>query len=119
MAVDEQTGLTFTSTHPAKTHRPVRPDGIREGVSPKRTGQLAYKKKSYDLDFYEGRLFVNSNGTEKFCEVNSDGREIISDHTTIGGITRKHLRNSASAATHAVHHRPRENGTCVYAIPYE
>ena len=66
-SVDEQTGLLY-STHPAKRIDLFAPDGIREGVSPKRTGQLAYKNVPYDLDFYEGRLFVSSNGTEKFCE---------------------------------------------------
>ena len=39
MAVDEQTGLLY-STHPAKRIDLFAPDGIREGVSPKRTGQL-------------------------------------------------------------------------------
>ena len=50
MAVDEQTGLLY-STHPAKRIDLFAPDGIREGVSPKRTGQLAYKKCTLRLGF--------------------------------------------------------------------
>ena len=41
MAVDEQTGLLY-STHPAKRIDLFAPTDT-EGVSPKRTGQLAYK----------------------------------------------------------------------------
>lgn len=93
------------------------PDGIREGVSPKRTGQLAYKNVPYDLDFYEGRLFVSSDGTEKFCEVNPRTGEIMKDHTTIGGITLQApekfcIRRHTLFITDRV-----KNGTCVYAIP--
>lgn len=116
MAVDEQTGLLY-STHPAKRIDLFAPDGIREGVSPKRTGQLAYKNVPYDLDFYEGRLFVSSNGTEKFCEVNPRTGEIMKDHTTIGGITLQApekfcIRRHTLFITDRV-----KNGTCVYAIP--
>lgn len=116
MAVDEQTGLLY-STHPAKRIDLFAPDGIREGVSPKRTGQLAYKNVPYDLDFYEGRLFVSSNGTEKFCEVNPRTGEIVKDHTTIGGITLQApekfcIRRHTLFITDRV-----KNGTCVYAIP--
>ena len=116
MAVDEQTGLLY-STHPAKRIDLFAPDGIREGVSPKRTGQLAYKNVPYALDFYEGRMFVSSNGTEKFCEVNPQTGEIIKDHTTLGGITLQApekfcIRRHTLFITDRV-----KNGACVYAIP--
>ena len=74
MAVDEQTGLLY-STHPAKRIDLFAPDGIREGVSPKRTGQLAYKNVPYDLDFYEGRLFVTCHpGTGTFPKTGMEVR---------------------------------------------
>ena len=78
-----------------------------------------YKRQNvpYDLDFYEGRLFVSSNGTEKFCEVNPRTGEIVKDHTTIGGITLQApekfcIRRHTLFITDRV-----KNGTCVYAIP--
>lgn len=117
MAVDEQTGLLY-STHPAKRIDLFAPDGIREGVSPKRTGQLAYKNVPYDLDFYEGRLFVSSNGTEKFCEVNPRTGEIMKDHTTIGGITLQ-APEILHPPPHAVHHRPREKRDMRLRHPHE
>ena len=37
--------------------------------------------------FYEGRLFVSSNGKEKFCEVDPVTGEILKDYTVVGDVT--------------------------------
>ena len=47
-------------------------------------GQLAYKNGPYAVDFHEGRMFVSSNGNEKFCEADPETGDIIKDFTVIG-----------------------------------
>ena len=71
MAVNEHTGLLY-STHPAKRIDILDPGNIRECIAHTRTRQLAYKNNPYALDFYKGRMFVSSNGNEKFCDVNPE-----------------------------------------------
>lgn len=116
MAVNDQTGLLY-STHPSKRIDVFKLDSIREGTSLKRTKQLTYKNGPYALDFYKGKLFVSSNGSEKFCEVNPGTGDILKDFTVIGGITLQSpekfciRRNTLFIVDRA------KDGACVYAIP--
>ena len=82
----KQSGLLY-STHPSKRIDIFTPDAIREGVTFKRVDQLTYANIPYALDFYEGRLFVSSNGKEKFCEVDPVTGEILKDYTVVGDVT--------------------------------
>lgn len=116
MAVDEQTGLLY-STHPSKRIDVLTPNDIREGKTLVRTRQLAYKNNPYALGFYQERMFVSSNGSEKFCEVNPETGDIIKNYTVIGGITLQApekfcIRRNTLFITDRI-----KNGACVYAIP--
>lgn len=116
MAVDERTGLLY-STHPSKRIDILTPDDIRERTILERTGQLPYKNNPYALDFYKGRMFVSSNGSEKFCDVNPETGDIIKNHTAIGDITLQApekfcIRRSTLFIIDRI-----KNGACVYAIP--
>ena len=106
MAVDEQTGLLY-STHPAKRIDLFALTGYGKEFHPNAPGNWLIKMYP-TTGFYEGRLFVSSNGTEKFCEVNPRTGEIMKDHTTIGGITLQAPEKFLHPPPHAVHHRPRE-----------
>ena len=116
MAVDEQTGLLY-STHPSKRIDVLTPNDIREGKTLVRTRQLAYKNNPYALGFYQERMFVSSNGSEKFCEVNPETGDIIKNYTVIGSITLQApekfcIRRNTLFITDRI-----KNGACVYAIP--
>ena len=82
-----------------------------------RMRQMAYKNVPYDLDFYNGRLFVSSGGEEKFCEIHPETGDILKNHTVIGDITLKSpekfciRRNTLFITDRTV------TGPCVYAIP--
>nr|DAE30261.1 MAG TPA: Phytase [virus sp. ct5rm7] len=116
MAVDEQTGLLY-STHPSKRIDILAPAEVREGTTLKRARQLTYKNNPYALDFYEGRMFVSSNGREKLCDVNPETGDIIKDYTVVGGITLQApekfcIRRNTLFITDRIN-----NGACIYAIP--
>ncbi|MDE5678112.1 hypothetical protein [Phocaeicola sp.] len=116
MAVDEKAEVLYT-THPAKRIDLFTLGDMREGVSPKRSGQLAYKNTPYALDLYEGKLFVSSNGNEKFCEVDPTTGTIIKDHSNISNIALQApekfciRRNTLFIIDRA------KDGACMYAIP--
>ena len=82
-----------------------------------RMRQMAYKNVPYDLDFYNGRLFVSSGGEEKFCEIHPETGDILKNHTVIGDITLQSpekfciRRNTLFITDRTV------TGPCVYAIP--
>ncbi len=86
MAVDTATN-TLYSTHPKNRIDLFDLTQIRESIELKRSNSFEYKNSPYALDFYDGRLFVSSNGDEKFCEVDPKTGTILKNHTTIGGIT--------------------------------
>ncbi len=86
MAVDTATN-TLYSTHPRNRIDLFDLTQIRESIELKRSNSFEYKNSPYALDFYDGRLFVSSNGDEKFCEVDPKTGTILKNHTTIGGIT--------------------------------
>ncbi|WP_294600575.1 hypothetical protein [uncultured Rikenella sp.] len=86
MAVDTTSGILY-ATHPAKRIDQFDLSQIREYQEIKRSGSLTYKNAPYALDFYGTRLFVSSNGDEKFCEVDPKTGAILKNHTTVGGIT--------------------------------
>lgn len=116
MAVDERTNLLY-STHPSKRIDILAPDNIREGTTLARARQLAYKNNPYALGFYQERMFVSSNGNEKFCDVNPETGDIIKNHTVIGSITLQApekfcIRRNTLFITDRI-----KNGACVYAIP--
>lgn len=116
MTVDEKAGLLY-SVHPAKRIDIFNLTDIREGRSLARSSQLAYKNTPYALDFYEGKLFVSSNGEEKFCEINPKTGDILKNHTLIGDITLEApekfcIRRQTLFITDRT-----KNGACVYAIP--
>ncbi len=116
MAMNDRNGLLYT-THPSRRIDILSPADIRECATLKRTKQLPYKNGPYALDFYQGRMFVSSNGNEKFCEVNPDTGEIIKDLTTIGSVTLQApekfcIRRNTLFITDRM-----KNATCVYAIP--
>ncbi|WP_294620244.1 hypothetical protein [uncultured Bacteroides sp.] len=116
IAVDDRSGLLYT-THPNKRIDVFKPDDMREGTAPKRIRQIACKNTPYALDFYQGRLFVSSNGTEKFCEVNPDTGDIIKDYTVIEDITLQAPEKFCIRRnTLFITDRTKE-GACVYAIP--
>ena len=116
MAIDDKTGLLY-SIHPSRKIHVFNLSGIREGAALATTSQLAYKNGPYCLDFHEGRMFVSSNGVEKFCEVDSETGEIIKNFTVIGDITLQNpekfciRRNTLFIVDRA------SSGQCVYAIP--
>lgn len=116
MAVDEQTGLLY-STHPSKRIDVFALDDIREGVTLKRVKQLDYFNTPYALDFYKGRLFVSSNGNEKFCEVDPETGNVVKDYTVVGGITLQAPEKFCiRRGTLFIIDRTKE-GPCLYAIP--
>ena len=116
IAVDDRSGLLYT-THPNKRIDVFKPDDMREGTAPKRIRQIACKNAPYALDFYQGRLFVSFNGTEKFCEVNPDTGDIIKDYTIIEDITLQAPEKFCIRRnTLFITDRTKE-GACVYAIP--
>ena len=116
MAVDEQSGWLY-AVHPAKRIDVFDLTTIREGISLMRMRQMAYKNVPYDLDFYNGRLFVSSGGEEKFCEIHPETGDILKNHTVIGDITLQSpekfciRRNTLFITDRTV------TGPCVYAIP--
>lgn len=85
MAVDETSGILY-STHPSKRIDWFDLSAIREYKAFPRAGNVAYKNVPYALDLYDGRMYVSSNGAEKFCEVDPKTGEIKKNHTTIGDI---------------------------------
>lgn len=116
MDVDERTGLLYT-THPGKHIDVFNPADIREGTTFQYAERLNYRNAPYALGFYEGRLFVSSNGTEKFCEVNPKTGEILKDYTTVGGITLQSPEKFCIRRhTLFLVDRTKE-GACVYAVP--
>jgi len=71
----------------------------------------------YALEFHDGKLYVSSNGEEKFCEVNPKTGDILKNHTVIGDITldtpeKFCIRRNTLFITDRT-----KNGACVYAIP--
>ena len=115
MAVNEE--QLYTTHQSGKRIDIFSLSDLREGVTLKRTHTLTYKNNPFALDFYKGRLFVTSNGKEKFCEVNPKTGEIIKDYTTIGGITLQApekfcIRRNTLFIVDRV-----SAGSCVYAIP--
>lgn len=116
MAIDDKTGLLY-SIHPSRKIHVFNLSGIREGAALATTSQLAYKNGPYCLDFHEGRMFVSSNGVEKFCEADSGTGEIMNNFTVIGDITLRNpekfciRRNTLFIVDRA------SSGQCVYAIP--
>ncbi len=116
MAFDEKTGLLY-SIHPSRRIDIFDPSDIREGAAFAPKGQLAYKNGPYAVDFHEGRMFVSSNGNEKFCEADPETGDIIKDFTVIGDITLQApgkfcIRRNTLFITDRT-----AEGTCVYAIP--
>lgn len=116
IAVNDRDGLLY-ATHPNKRIDIFNLADMCEGVPLQCTKQLAYKNNPYALDFYQGRLFVSSNGAEKFCEVNPATGDIVKDYTVIGGITLQApekfcIRRNTLFITDRV-----KDGACVYAIP--
>ncbi len=116
MAVNEHTGLLY-STHPAKRIDILDPGNIRECIALTRTRQLAYKNNPYALDFYKGRMFVSSNGNEKFCDVNPETGDIIKNHTVIGDITLQAPEKFCIRRNTLFIIDRLKNRSCVYAIP--
>lgn len=116
MAVDEQSGLLY-STHPSKRIDIFTPDAIREGVTFKRVDQLTYANIPYALDFYEGRLFVSSNGKEKFCEVDPVTGEILKDYTVVGDVTLQVPEKFCIRRNTLFMIDRTKSGACIYAIP--
>lgn len=86
MAVDTANNILY-ATHPAKRIDLFDLSQIREYQTIVRSGNFAYKNVPYALDFYGSKLYVSSNGDEKFCEVDPKTGDILKNHTTIGGIT--------------------------------
>ena len=117
MAVDEQNGLLYVTHWSSKRIDVLNLADVREGVTWKRSSNFSYKNSPYSLDFYEGDLFVSSNGAEKFCKVNPRTGEIIKDYTTVGEITLSSpekfciRRNTLFIVERAAGRQ------CVYAIP--
>lgn len=116
MAVDEQSGLLY-STHPSKRIDIFTPDAIREGVTFKRVDQLTYANIPYALDFYEGRLFVSSNGKEKFSEVDPVTGEILKDYTVVGDVTLQVPEKFCIRRNTLFIIDRTKSGACIYAIP--
>ncbi|WP_303181107.1 hypothetical protein [uncultured Butyricimonas sp.] len=116
MAVDERAGLLY-STHPSKRIDVFALGDIREGVTLKRVKQLAYRNTPYALDFYKGRLFVTSNGNEKFCEVDPETGDIVKDYTTVGGITLQAPEKFCIRRSTLFIVDRTKDGPCLYAIP--
>ena len=116
MAVDEQSGLLY-STHPSKRIDIFTPDAIREGVTFKRVDQLTYANIPYALDFYEGRLFVSSNGKEKFCEVDPVTGEILKDYTVVGDVTLQVPEKFCIRRNTLFMIDRTKSGACIYTIP--
>lgn len=117
MSTDEKSGLLYTTHANGKRIDVFDPKDVRVGATLKRSRQFTYKNAPYSLDFYKGRLFVSSNGTEKFCEVNPESGEIMKDYTTVGGITLQApekfcIRRNTLFIVDRVKDAP-----CVYAIP--
>ena len=115
MAVDED-GLLY-SVHPSKRIDVFNLNEIHEGTTLSRSRQMAYKNTPYALDFYNGKLYVSSNGEEKFCEVNPKTGEILKNHTVIGNVTLEApekfcIRRQTLFITDRT-----KNSPCVYAIP--
>lgn len=116
MGIDGRTGLLY-ATHPAKRIDVFNPGDLREGTAFATVKQLVYKNVPYALDFYEGRMFVSSNGTEKFCEADPETGEIVKDYTTVGEITLQSPEKFCIRRhTLFVVDRAKE-GACVYAVP--
>ncbi len=116
MAVEEESGLLY-SVHPSKRIDVFNLTDIHEGTTLKRTRQMAYKNNPYALEFHDGKLYVSSNGEEKFCEVNPKTGDILKNHTVIGDITldtpeKFCIRRNTLFITDRT-----KNGACVYAIP--
>lgn len=116
MAMDEKTGLLY-SVHPSKRIDVFNLADIREGTTLKRFMQLPYNNVPYALDFHNGKLFVSSNGNEKFCEINPKTGNIIRNLTVIGDITLETpekfcIRRNTLFITDRT-----ENSPCIYAIP--
>lgn len=86
MAVDTVNNILYT-THPANRIDLFDLSAIREYQEIKRSGNFTYKNSPYALDFYDKKLYVSSNGDEKFCEVDPETGAILKNYTTIGGIT--------------------------------
>lgn len=116
MAVDEASGLLY-SVHPSKRIDVFNLADIREGTTLTRSKQLVYKNNPYALDFYNGKLFVSSNGEEKFCEVDPKTGDVLKNHTVIGEVTLE-APEKFCIRRHTLFVTDRtENGACVYAIP--
>lgn len=116
MAVNMESGMLY-SVHPSKRIDVFNLSDLREGTSLKRSAQLTYKNAPYALDFYEGKLFVSSNGDEKFCEVNPKTGDIMKNHTVIGDITLE-APEKFCIRRHTLFITDRtKNGPCIYAIP--
>lgn len=116
MAVNDADGLLY-ATHPNKRIDIFNLVDLREGKEVKRVRNFVYKNNPYALDFYQGRLFVSSNGTEKFCEVNPATGEIIKDYTVIGDITLQAPEKFCIRRNTLFITDRKKNSACVYAIP--
>lgn len=116
LAVDRHTGLIY-STHPSRRIDIFIPADLREGISFKHANQLAYKNRPYALDFHEGRMFVSSDGEEKFCEADPETGDIIRDYTIIGDITLRSPEKFCIRRNTLFMVDRTSDGPCVYAIP--
>lgn len=116
MAVNDADGLLY-ATHPHKRIDVFNLADLRAGKELKRVRNFVYKNSPYALDFYQGRLFVSSNGTEKFCEVDPATGEIIKDYTVIGDITLQAPEKFCIRRNTLFITDRKKNNACVYAIP--